>query len=130
MDKTESWYKPVVNFISQAPFTVEIESSALVTMDTHCHLAKTEVIGMLGGQYLREQGTVVIRVAEPCESVSTGLQCEMDPGRWTKTQRSRSWYSQSMLLFHTWLSNTSYCALFLQYLRQKPVKRSAMGATG
>ena len=59
---------------------MEIESSALVTMDIHCHLAKTEVIGLLGGQYNREQGTIHIRQAEACDSVSTGLQCEMDPG--------------------------------------------------
>ena len=49
-------------------------------MDAHAHLAKTEVIGLLGGRYLRETGKLHITRAEPCDSLSTGLQCEMDPG--------------------------------------------------
>ena len=58
-----------------------VESAALVVMDTHAHLSKTEVIGLLGGRYLREQGRLHITRAEPCDSLSTGMQCEMDPGR-------------------------------------------------
>ena len=64
----------------QAPFTVTIDSGALVIMDTHSHLSKTEVIGLLGGEFQEELGTLRIHSAEPCESTSTGMQCEMDPG--------------------------------------------------
>ena len=59
---------------------MDIESAVLVVMDAHAHLAKTEVIGLLGGRYLRETGKLHITRAEPCDSLSTGLQCEMDPG--------------------------------------------------
>lgn len=65
----------------QAPFTVEIHGSALAVTDIHSHICKTEVIGMLGGQYLMEQGKLVISMATPCNSISTGMQCEMDPGK-------------------------------------------------
>lgn len=50
-------------------------------MDVHSHLSKTEVIGLLGGEYSKHTGLLQIQVAEPCESLSTGMQCEMDPGR-------------------------------------------------
>ena len=49
-------------------------------MDIHAHISKTEVIGMLGGKYCREQGKLTVTMATPCNSISTGMQCEMDPG--------------------------------------------------
>ncbi|XP_033736711.1 histone H2A deubiquitinase MYSM1-like [Pecten maximus] len=61
------------------PFSVEVYNLAMITMDMHAHISKTEVIGMLGGQYLEEQGKLVITMAVPCNSTSTGMQCEMDP---------------------------------------------------
>ena len=64
----------------EAPFTVIIDNSALVLMDTHSHLSKTEVIGLLGGRFQEELSTLRIHNAEPCDSISTGMQCEMDPG--------------------------------------------------
>jgi len=36
---------------------------------------------MLGGQYIQQQDKLVIALAVPCNSISTGLQCEMDPGK-------------------------------------------------
>lgn len=47
-------------------------------MDVHAHIAKTEIIGMLGGQF--EDGKLHVSMAVPCNSISTGMQCEMDPG--------------------------------------------------
>ena len=64
----------------QAPFQVEIHCSALIVMDIHSHISKTEVIGMLGGKFCEEQGKLTITMATPCNSISTGMQCEMDPG--------------------------------------------------
>ena len=57
-----------------------IEYSGLLTMDVHAHLSKTEVIGLLGGEYSEERGVLHVTMAEPCDSISTGMQCEMDPG--------------------------------------------------
>ncbi|XP_060569402.1 deubiquitinase MYSM1-like [Ruditapes philippinarum] len=62
-----------------APFLVEIHCSALIVMDIHSHISKTEVIGMLGGKFCAEQGKLIITMATPCNSISTGMQCEMDP---------------------------------------------------
>lgn len=67
----------------QAPFLVEIHCSALIVMDIHSHISKTEVIGMLGGKFCLEQGKLTITMAIPCNSISTGMQCEMDPGKLT-----------------------------------------------
>ena len=57
-----------------------IDNSALVVMDAHAHLSRTEVIGLLGGDFRSHLGTLHIHVAAPCDSVSTDMQCEMDPG--------------------------------------------------
>lgn len=48
-------------------------------MDFHSHLAETEVIGLLGGLYDEDEKILFILGVFPCRSVSTGLQCEMDP---------------------------------------------------
>ncbi|KAI8820186.1 SWIRM domain-containing protein, partial [Fimicolochytrium jonesii] len=61
------------------PFTVTVESNALITMDFHSHLAQTEIIGLLGGTYDALTSTLSIRDVFPCQSMSTGVQCEMDP---------------------------------------------------
>ena len=49
-------------------------------MDVHAHVAKTEVIGMLGGQF--SDGRLCITMSIPCNSTNTGMQCEMDPGKY------------------------------------------------
>ncbi|XP_062578565.1 histone H2A deubiquitinase MYSM1-like [Saccostrea cucullata] len=72
---------PCQNFSQErpAPFYVEIHNTALVIMDIHAHISKTEVIGMLGGCYHDDDQHLEITMAIPCNSISTGLQCEMDP---------------------------------------------------
>lgn len=54
-------------------------SEALLIMDMHAHVSRGEVIGLLGGTFSHEDKVLKISVAEPCNSVSTGMQCEMDP---------------------------------------------------
>ncbi|KAG7259201.1 hypothetical protein CRUP_016081, partial [Coryphaenoides rupestris] len=61
------------------PFRVVVCSEALLIMDMHAHVSRGEVIGLLGGTFSHHDNVLKIRVAEPCNSVSTGLQCEMDP---------------------------------------------------
>ncbi|XP_060686401.1 histone H2A deubiquitinase MYSM1 isoform X1 [Hemiscyllium ocellatum] len=61
------------------PFQVKVASEALLVMDMHAHVSMAEVIGLLGGRYSSGKKILEICVAEPCNSLSTGLQCEMDP---------------------------------------------------
>ncbi|XP_053099066.1 deubiquitinase MYSM1 isoform X2 [Hemicordylus capensis] len=61
------------------PFQVTVAPEALLIMDLHAHVSMAEVIGLLGGRYSESDGIVEICAAEPCNSLSTGLQCEMDP---------------------------------------------------
>ncbi|KAI8646016.1 hypothetical protein BD408DRAFT_410986 [Parasitella parasitica] len=64
-----------------APFELEISSDCLLVMDFHSHLAHTEIIGLLGGNFTRrgESKILQVTVVFPCQSTSTGIQCEMDP---------------------------------------------------
>ncbi|KAJ3334364.1 hypothetical protein HDU76_000057 [Blyttiomyces sp. JEL0837] len=62
-----------------APFRVVVESNVQVIMDFHSHLAETEIIGLLGGSYDASMGILYVDEVFPCKSVSTGIQCEMDP---------------------------------------------------
>uniref|UniRef100_A0A8C3K9J5 Myb-like, SWIRM and MPN domain-containing protein 1 n=1 Tax=Calidris pygmaea TaxID=425635 RepID=A0A8C3K9J5_9CHAR len=63
----------------QEPFQVKVSSEALLIMDLHSHVSMAEVIGLLGGRYSEANKIVEVCAAEPCNSLSTGLQCEMDP---------------------------------------------------
>ncbi|KAM9848665.1 histone H2A deubiquitinase MYSM1 [Aulostomus maculatus] len=63
----------------QEPFQVMVCAETLLIMDMHAHVSRGEVIGLLGGTFNEEEKVLKICVAEPCNSVSTGLQCEMDP---------------------------------------------------
>ncbi|XP_036610316.1 histone H2A deubiquitinase MYSM1 [Trichosurus vulpecula] len=63
----------------QEPFQVQVASEALLIMDLHAHISMAEVIGLLGGRYLEAEKVIEVCAAEPCNSLSTGLQCEMDP---------------------------------------------------
>ncbi|XP_076440609.1 LOW QUALITY PROTEIN: deubiquitinase MYSM1-like [Babylonia areolata] len=63
----------------QAPFQLEVMSTAMAVMDIHAHISRTEVIGMLGGRYDEGTSCLTISMAIPCKSISTGMQCEMDP---------------------------------------------------
>ncbi|XP_006879890.1 PREDICTED: histone H2A deubiquitinase MYSM1 [Elephantulus edwardii] len=70
------------NFFSeekQEPFQVRVASEVLLIMDLHAHVSMAEVIGLLGGRYSEADKIVEVCAAEPCNSLSTGLQCEMDP---------------------------------------------------
>ncbi|XP_047229671.1 histone H2A deubiquitinase MYSM1 [Girardinichthys multiradiatus] len=63
----------------QEPFQVIVCAETLLIMDMHAHVSRGEVIGLLGGMFDQEEKVLKICAAEPCNSVSTGLQCEMDP---------------------------------------------------
>ncbi|XP_061635981.1 histone H2A deubiquitinase MYSM1 isoform X1 [Phyllopteryx taeniolatus] len=63
----------------QEPFRVVVCAETLLIMDMHAHVSRGEVIGLLGGTFNEEEKVLKISAAEPCNSVSTGLQCEMDP---------------------------------------------------
>ncbi|KAM9832444.1 histone H2A deubiquitinase MYSM1 [Neosynchiropus ocellatus] len=63
----------------QEPFQVTVCAETLLIMDMHAHVSRGEVIGLLGGTFYEKERLLKISVAEPCNSVSTGLQCEMDP---------------------------------------------------
>ncbi|XP_056336943.1 histone H2A deubiquitinase MYSM1 [Danio aesculapii] len=63
----------------QEPYSVIVCAEALIVMDIHAHVSMGEVIGLLGGTYEEEEKVLKICSAEPCNSLSTGLQCEMDP---------------------------------------------------
>ncbi|KAL1916961.1 uncharacterized protein VTP21DRAFT_5158 [Calcarisporiella thermophila] len=69
-------YSPTQN---PAPFHVTIHSESLALMDFHAHLATTEIIGLLGGIYDPDVRQLTVTAAFPCRSMSTGIQCEMDP---------------------------------------------------
>uniref|UniRef100_A0A8C2EIG8 Myb-like, SWIRM and MPN domain-containing protein 1 n=1 Tax=Cyprinus carpio TaxID=7962 RepID=A0A8C2EIG8_CYPCA len=64
---------------TEEPFRVIVCAEALIVMDIHAHVSMGEVIGLLGGTYEEEEKVLKICAAEPCNSLSTGLQCEMDP---------------------------------------------------
>ncbi|XP_077391363.1 histone H2A deubiquitinase MYSM1 [Festucalex cinctus] len=64
---------------AQEPFRVIVCAETLLIMDMHAHVSRGEVIGLLGGTFDEEEKVLKICAAEPCNSVSTGLQCEMDP---------------------------------------------------
>ncbi|XP_026147160.1 histone H2A deubiquitinase MYSM1-like [Carassius auratus] len=64
---------------TEEPYKVIVFAEALVVMDIHAHVSMGEVIGLLGGTYEEEEKVLKICAAEPCNSLSTGLQCEMDP---------------------------------------------------
>ncbi|XP_021016428.1 histone H2A deubiquitinase MYSM1 isoform X1 [Mus caroli] len=70
------------NFFSeekQEPFQVKVAAEALLIMNLHAHVSMAEVIGLLGGRYSEADKILEVCAAEPCNSLSTGLQCEMDP---------------------------------------------------
>ncbi|XP_064476532.1 deubiquitinase MYSM1-like [Ornithodoros turicata] len=63
----------------QEPFSIHVSTAVMLLMDAHSHLVETEVIGLLGGCYDAEKRILFVSAAEPCDSVSTDLECEMDP---------------------------------------------------
>ena len=61
---------------------MSLEAQALVVMEVHSHLSHMEVTGLLGGQFDHTHNLdhLHVTMAIPCDSLSTSLQCEMDPG--------------------------------------------------
>ncbi|XP_063795339.1 deubiquitinase MYSM1 isoform X2 [Pseudophryne corroboree] len=74
----------------QAPFRVKVSAEAMLVLDLHAHVSMAEVIGLLGGSYSEADRTIEIWAAEPCNSLSTGLQCEMDPVSQTQASEALS----------------------------------------
>ncbi|XP_038048375.1 histone H2A deubiquitinase MYSM1-like [Patiria miniata] len=72
----------------EAPFHVRIQSDAMIIMDVHSHMSSTEVIGLLGGKFCKEDNMLDVLLAVPCNSISTGMQCEMDPVSQTEAYES------------------------------------------
>eukprot|EP01135_Chromosphaera_perkinsii_P005776 Nk52_evm1s361 gene=Nk52_evmTU1s361 len=62
-----------------SPFKVIVTSNALLLMDAHSHMAHTEIIGLLGGTFDEVERVLKVSMTFPCNSLSTGVQCEMDP---------------------------------------------------
>ncbi|KAG5850031.1 hypothetical protein ANANG_G00077950 [Anguilla anguilla] len=79
------------------PFRVLVCAEALVVMDMHAHVSMGEVIGLLGGEYSEGEKVLKICAAEPCNSVSTGLQCEMDPVSQTHASESLAGHGYSVV---------------------------------
>ncbi|KAG0241761.1 Myb-like, SWIRM and MPN domains 1 [Actinomortierella wolfii] len=82
-----------------APFRVVVSSDAMVVMDFHAHLAHTEVIGLLGGIYNEVAKELRIESVFPCKSLSTGLQCEMDPA---SEMEAREYFEQLGMVVVGW----------------------------
>ncbi|KAG0325543.1 Myb-like, SWIRM and MPN domains 1 [Dissophora globulifera] len=85
--------------INPAPFRVKVSSDAMLIMDFHSHMAETEVIGLLGGLYDEDERILFILGVFPCRSISTGLQCEMDP---TSEIEARQFFSSKGFVVVGW----------------------------
>lgn len=68
--------------ILKAPFSVEICTSAILLMDLHSHLHSSEIIGLLGGTFIKTEDIPILRIdyGYPCLTAhSTGTQVDVDP---------------------------------------------------
>ncbi|KAG8437088.1 hypothetical protein GDO86_007969 [Hymenochirus boettgeri] len=81
----------------KAPFQVKVAPEAMLILDLHAHVSMAEVIGLLGGRYLEAESIVEICAAEPCNSLSTGLQCEMDPVSQTQASEALASHGYSVI---------------------------------
>lgn len=68
-------------------------------MDFHSHLAETEIIGLLGGLYDEDERILFILSVFPCRSLSTSLQCEIDP---VSDIEARSFFSSKGFVVVGW----------------------------
>ena len=68
---------------SVQPFSVRINPDATFLADLHAHLCDSEIIGLLGGYYSKEEKCIYIQAAFPCKSTdrtdSGSTDVEMDP---------------------------------------------------
>lgn len=62
-----------------APFKVDLSMEAVVIMDIHAHSSIVEAGGLLGGHYDTSSKTLFIKMASPCQSESTKVQCDLCP---------------------------------------------------
>ena len=64
-------------------FKVRVHPHAAFLADLHAHLSDAEIIGLLGGRWDAEEGTLYVQAAYPCESVERSddgaTDVEMDP---------------------------------------------------
>ncbi|ORY37154.1 hypothetical protein LY90DRAFT_421002 [Neocallimastix californiae] len=90
MVKCESYYGvPGSGTPGSQPFSIIVNPVALATMDLHAHLVKTEVIGLLAGEWNMEEKKLYVISAYPCksienddnteESMNRHVNVEMDP---------------------------------------------------
>ncbi|KAF9430711.1 Myb-like, SWIRM and MPN domains 1 [Podila epigama] len=105
-DKTSQGYGPFrlvplrkYNQQHPAPFRVKVSSDAMLIMDFHSHLAQTEIIGLLGGLYDEDERILFILSVFPCRSLSTSLQCEIDP---VSDIEARSFFSSKGFVVVGW----------------------------
>eukprot|EP00941_MAST-03F_sp_MAST-3F-sp1_P002332 g2332.t1 len=65
------------------PFAVWVNPDATFLCDFHSHLANSEIIGLLGGQWIPEEERIVIEAAFPIRALDIGedvhVNVEMDP---------------------------------------------------
>jgi proteasome lid subunit RPN8/RPN11 len=65
------------------PFSVRVNPDATFLADLHAHLCDSEIIGLLGGYYSKEEKCIYIQAAFPCKSTnridSGSTDVEMDP---------------------------------------------------
>jgi proteasome lid subunit RPN8/RPN11 len=68
---------------SVQPFSVRVNPDVTFIADLHAHLCNSEIIGLLGGYYSKEEKCIYIQAAFPCKSTDrtdSGLtDVEMDP---------------------------------------------------
>ena len=67
----------------QQPFNVRIMPEALFICDLHAHMARTEIIGFLGGTWNADTRELVVRAAFPCRALpidsDAKVNVELDP---------------------------------------------------
>uniref|UniRef100_A0A8C2TKJ4 Myb-like, SWIRM and MPN domain-containing protein 1 n=1 Tax=Coturnix japonica TaxID=93934 RepID=A0A8C2TKJ4_COTJA len=70
---------PCCLFTEEKQVCIRVNINNALFSYVHSHVSMAEVIGLLGGRYSEADKVVEVCAAEPCNSLSTGLQCEMDP---------------------------------------------------
>ena len=65
------------------PFTVRVSPDVFFLADLHAHLSDSEIIGFLGGRYVKEERCIYIQAAFPCKATERSdagrTDVEMDP---------------------------------------------------
>ena len=70
---------PGSGMVGAQPFKIKVQRKAMIMMDLHAHLLKTEVIGFLAGKWDPKERLLEVDSAIPCRSVDhSDLQNTMD----------------------------------------------------